>query len=251
MQTCKTYNSFLKAQSYITCKGIVPLDDTTVDKVICHHSACLVLFHHKYGYGMPEKEFEQLGELAAANSEVLIAEIGTTDWGDTENHYTRKKYDVALADYPSVLLFTRKRPPIKYRGEITKSNIVSWLMEKTGVLLENETSLAQIQHQARRFMKIYLDQSEDDKQTEVEKMITKTEDMIGNIRTDSDKALCKVYIQVMKKVLAKGRDYISNEPLRLRNLIRRGQVSEEKKIVFQQKIDVLKSFKKYMEEENH
>ena len=47
-------------------------------QVICHHSACLVLFHQKYGYGKPEKEFEKLGQLAATNSEVLIAEIGTT-----------------------------------------------------------------------------------------------------------------------------------------------------------------------------
>ena len=97
-------------------------------------------------------------------------------------------------------------------------------------------------------MAVYLD---DNKPEEAEKIVSEAEEIADKIRTDSEKAICKIYIQIMKKVISKGRDYISDEPLRLRNLIKRGQVSEEKKTVFQQKMDVLKVFKKYMEEENH
>ena len=50
-------------------------------QVLCHHSACLVLFHKKYGYGKIEKEFEKFAQLLAEQPSVLVGEIGTTgEW---------------------------------------------------------------------------------------------------------------------------------------------------------------------------
>ena len=67
--------------------------------------------------------------------------------------------------------------------------------------LENEPSLSQIQRQAKRFMAVYLD---DNKPDEAEKIVSKAEEIADKIRTDSEKAICKIYIQIMKKVISKG-----------------------------------------------
>ena len=82
-------------------------------------------------------------------------------------------------------------------------------------------------------------------------MIKDVDSIAKEIKLQREKESAVVYTNIMKKMLAKGRDYITNEHARLKSLLRKGEVTKDKKVVFKRKLDILKEFIKFTEELNH
>ena len=82
-------------------------------------------------------------------------------------------------------------------------------------------------------------------------LIQDVESIAKGLTIHGEKESATVYTNIMKKILAKGRDYIINESARLKSLLRKGEVNKDKKVVFKRKLDILKKFVKFTEELNH
>ena len=109
--------------------------------------------------------------------------------------------------------------------------------------LDDEPSLAKIRNIAKDFLKALLTPNENDVN-----FVENAERIGQEIRSEADKNIAKLYINAIKKVNAKGLEYVSSERKRLKGLLEEGNLSNEKKVNFQKRLDVLKEFKIIIED---
>lgn len=117
----------------LACKGCLPLDELTFDKVISRFKAVLVKFDIPYPYGDKHDAYSKLAEEMAPNKDIIFATVGVKDYGDKENEQLAKKYGVnTKEDLPTVILFLKnKKEPIMFpkTTEFTIDNLRSHIRD--------------------------------------------------------------------------------------------------------------------------
>lgn len=220
----------------INCKGCVPLDIFTFDKIISKFKAAAIKFDVAYPYGTKHDEFAKVAEAAHTVPDLLVGEVGVKDYGEKENADLAERYKVNKDDFPVVKLFVAgvSAPYTFSDSEFTADNIKKFIRTKSNVHIGLPGCLEAFDKIAAKFS-----QASD---PDVKKaLLREAEDLWDNTTGRADQKTAEVYVKTMRKVLDKGDDFVSNELKRVQSLAK-GKISKEKKEEMQQRINILHSF---------
>jgi len=220
----------------INCKGCVPLDIFTFDKIISKFKAAAIKFDVAYPYGTKHDEFAKVAEAAHTVPDLLVGEVGVKDYGEKENADLAERYKVNKDDFPVVKLFVAgvSEPYTFSDTEFTADNIKKFIRTKSNVHIGLPGCLEAFDKIAAKFS-----QATD---PDVKKaLLREAEDLWDNTTGRADQKTAEVYVKTMRKALDKGDDFVSNELKRVQSLAK-GKISKEKKEEMQQRINILQSF---------
>jgi len=220
----------------INCKGCVPLDIFTFDKIISKFKAAAIKFDVAYPYGTKHDEFAKVAEAAHTVPDLLVGEVGVKDYGEKENADLAERYKVNKDDFPIVKLFVAgvSEPYTFSDSEFTADNIKKFIRTKSNVHIGLPGCLETFDKIAAKFS-----QATD---PDVKKaLLREAEDLWDNTTGRADQKTAEFYVKTMRKALDKGGDFVSNELKRVQSLAK-GKISKEKKEEMQQRINILQSF---------
>jgi len=86
------YMSLMDKSSAINCKGCIPLDELTFDKMVNNFPASIVKFDVAYPYGDKHDEYAKVSIDAAERKDLFVGEVGVKDYGDKDNEELGKRY---------------------------------------------------------------------------------------------------------------------------------------------------------------
>ncbi|PNF20912.1 hypothetical protein B7P43_G11186 [Cryptotermes secundus] len=220
----------------INCKGCVPLDIFTFDKVISKFKAAAIKFDVAYPYGTKHDEFAKVAEAAHTVPDLLVGEVGVKDYGEKENADLAERYKVNKDDFPVVKLFVAgiSEPYTFSDSEFTADNIKKFIRTKSNVHIGLPGCLEAFDKIAAKFSQVH--------DPEVKKaLLREAEDLWDKTTGRADQKTAEVYVKTMRKALDKGDDFVPNELKRVQSLAK-GKMSKEKKEEVQQRINILQSF---------
>lgn len=224
-------------------KGCVQLDSYNFDKVASKFKASLVKFDTAYPYGTKQEEYEKVCEAASNIEDLLVVEIPVKDYGDKENSELARKYNVDKDDFPKVKLFVKDvSEPINFddkEQEFTADNLKKFIRSKSGVYIGLPGCLETFDKLAKQF-------AEEKSLEGRKKILREAEDLWDKAEGNQDQKSSEVYVKVMRKVIEKGDEFLTNESSRVENVLK-GKVSKDKKEEMQYRVNILQSFSSHDE----
>ncbi|XP_008547622.1 endoplasmic reticulum resident protein 29 [Microplitis demolitor] len=220
------------------CKGCVPLDTITFDKVISKFKAAVVKFDVAFPFGNMHEEFGSVAETTKDVEDLLVAIVGVKDFGDKDNADLAKRFDIDKKDFPVVLLFVQgQTKPIKLLSkeneqDFTATNIKRLVRAKTGIYLGLPGCVEQLDRLAEEF------KIADEK--ERQEILSKARDFEMTL-PEQHRLAAKVYVKMMEKILEKGDEFVQSEHTRIDGLLK-GKLSNDKKRTMEEKKNILQSF---------
>ncbi|XP_012273119.1 endoplasmic reticulum resident protein 29 [Orussus abietinus] len=219
------------------CKGCVPLDSYSFDKVISKFKAALVKFDVAFPYG---EKHEQFGKIAAATKDspdLLVAEVGIKDYGNKDNSDLAKRYDIKKENFPAVRLFLQgKTEPLKFIAEkdedFNANNIKRFVRAKTDIYLGLPGCIEQLDKLAEEFKTA----NEKDR-----KEILNRAKIYEQTLPEEQRAATKVYVKTMERILERGDIFIQTEETRISGLLKEN-LPTEKKRAMENRRNILQSF---------
>jgi len=219
--------------------GVVSLEQLTFDKIVGLHKATLVKFDKQYAYGPKEDEFVKFAKVAAEQEDLLVAEVGTTDWGERENQDLHKRFKVKANDYPVFKIFKQDDMdnPVTFKGEVTAAELKRWVHEVTDLYIGSGSSVKELDDFAKEYV------SSDP--ASYDEILEKVKTAIAKIKDKAKKKSAEVYSNTMKKIKEKGLKYVESETQRVKKIMGT-KLKEDKIKKMQAKLDVLATFELLM-----
>lgn len=219
------------------CKGCVPLDSYSFDKVIAKFKAVVVKFDVAFPYGEKHEQFGKIAATTKDSQDLLVAEVGVKDFGNKDNADLAKRYNIKKEDFPVVLLFLQgKTEPLRFIAEkdvdFTADNIKRFIKSKSGVYLGLPGCVEQLDRLAEEFKT----SPENDRQEILYKAKVFEETL-----PETQRAAAKVYVKMMERILERGDIFVQTEQTRLEGLLK-GKLSNEKKRTMEERRNILQSF---------
>ncbi|XP_066583300.1 endoplasmic reticulum resident protein 29 [Prorops nasuta] len=219
------------------CKGCVPLDSYSFDKVIGKFKAAVVKFDVAFPYG---EKHEEYGKVAAATRDapdLLVAEVGVKDFGNKDNSDLATRYNIKKEDYPAVLLFIYgKADPLRFLVEkdedFNADNIKRFIKSKSGIYLGLPGCIEQLDRLAEEFKSSSVKQRQE---------ILNKAKIFEETLPEEQRAPAKVYVKMMERILDRGDVFVQTEQTRLEGLLK-GKLPKEKKRNMEERRNILQSF---------
>lgn len=213
-------------------KGVITIDTFSFDKIVDGQRTVLVKFDKEYPYGDKEDAFKKFAESVSHIPELMVAEVGVQEYGDDKyNEKVRDRFGVKNDDFPAFRLFKKgSTEAIAYKGEVKEADLSRFVKTEAGIYIGLPGCL-------ENFDKIAGKYAAGDHGA----LLTEAEGLMGKAE-ESQKESAKYYISVMKKIKEKGADAIDAETKRLNNL-KNGKVTDEKKKLFENRLNIVASFK--------
>jgi len=232
--------------------GVLSLDAWNFDKVVSGSRDVLVKFDKEYAYGDAEDQWAEfaknVGEMGKQADRLLIAEVGKQEYGDKKNADLHERFDINWDDIPVIKLFQQKvgkleKETILFKGTVTKENLSVFVRSEAGIWIGIPGCLEKYDELAVSFMR----------GSKKEAVLKSAKDLMSSMEKDSELAKsslgsAKAYVRVMEKVVKDGDEFINKEVNRVTKL-KDGKISDEKKNFFQNRINILSSFKAAMIED--
>ncbi|XP_071447870.1 endoplasmic reticulum resident protein 29 [Hetaerina americana] len=231
----------LSISEAINCKGCIPLDSYTFDKVISKFKASVIKFDVAYPYGPKHDEYAKVSEAAFTIPDLLVGEVGVKDYGDQENSDLAERYKVSKEDFPVIKLFVEgKKDPYTYSPdtseEFTADNIKKFIRSTSGLYIGLPGCLENFDRLVTNFL------SETDEKAQ-RKLLRDAEDLWDKAKGRSEQKAAETYVKLIRKVLEKGKGFVDGEIKRVEGIIK-GKVNKEKKEEMQNRINILQSFRR-------
>jgi len=216
-----------------TDRGILKLDNTTFDRIIDGTKSVIVRFDKEYSYGDEHDAWKDFaGKVGDSSAEMLVADIGVSEYGDKDNSDLSDRYSIKADDFPQYRLWLKGKAstadPITYKGDKKSDAFLRFVQAEAGVWVGLPGQLKEMDAIAKGFGK---DPSGSVKKAEAAAK--------GVGEKDADGA--KYYVKVMTK-LAASKDFITKETDRLQKMIDDGSVKATKKEQFGRRLNILSSF---------
>ncbi len=210
-------------------RGILKLDNTTFDRIVDGHRNVFVRFDKEYAYGDENDAWKEFAKTVAESAaDMLIADVGVSEYGDKDNADLADRYSIALDDFPQYRLFKRSKDPLKYAGEKTKDALLRYVQSQAGVWIGLPGQIESLDAIAKK-----LASGGADKQALLDEAA-----MAASASTDD---MAKYYVKVMTKAGGDA-DFITKESTRLTKMMGDASVKPSKKEQFSRRLNVLSSF---------
>jgi len=217
-----------------TARGAVPLDTLTFDKVIGKHKAVLVKFDKQYAYGEKEDEFKKFAEKSSSQPDLLVAEVGVSEYGEKENDDLRERYNINKEDFPVYKLFKQNEDtPIDFTGDIKADELSKFVKTNSRLWIGLPNCIEKFDKLAEALLASDISGYAD--------IIQKAEKVLEESTDDKEKATGDIYVKIMKKIQEKGVDYVDSEVARVQKLLK-DKITDKKKDQFKKRLDILTSF---------
>ncbi|KAJ7387447.1 Endoplasmic reticulum resident protein 29 [Desmophyllum pertusum] len=219
-----------------TARGAVPLDTLTFDKVIGKHKAVLVKFDKQYAYGEKEDEFKKFAEKSSSQPDLLVAEVGVSEYGEKENDDLRARFNINKEDFPVYKLFKQNdATAVDFKGEV-KADALSQFVNTNSRLWIGMPNCIE------KFDKLVEELLGSDSSGYAD-IIYKAEKVLEESTDEKEKATGDIYVKTMKKIQEKGVDYVDSEVARVQKLLK-DKITDKKKEQFKKRLDILTSFQR-------
>jgi len=223
-------------------KGSMELDAWTFDKVVGGASPVLVKFDKDYAYGDKEDAFKEVCKrVGESGANVHIGVVGVQEYGDKMNADLAKRFGVSKDDFPEYYLFKAgSSEPIKFNGEVKPDEITRFLKTEAGLYVALPGCVKEFDELAALFMK-------DTENRATHKAAA--EAAVQKLTNAGEVESGKYYAMVMKKILDKGDSFAMTEIDRLTKMVGGASITEDRKVLFQKRLNILPSFKADTEKE--
>ncbi|XP_022108445.1 endoplasmic reticulum resident protein 29-like [Acanthaster planci] len=216
--------------------GSLQLDSLIFDKVIRHFKAVLVKFDESYPYGEKQEEYKKIAARGSSQPDLIIAEVGISDYSDNGNKDLAERFSVTKEDRPAYKLFLQgEEKPIDYEGEVKSSSILEFVRERSGLWIGLEGCLQSFDKLAEEFVAA-------GGETERKRALEATRAEKEKLTSEEERKSADVYIKVMEKILEKGEGFAMTETVRIKKLVTE-KLTANKRKVFEAKLNILLSFK--------
>ncbi|XP_046739454.1 endoplasmic reticulum resident protein 29 [Diprion similis] len=219
------------------CKGCVPLDSHSFDKVIPKFKVALVKFDVAFPYGEKHEEFAKVAAATKDSADLLVAEVGIKDYGKKENSDLAQRYGITKDDFPAVRLFLQGKPePIpfvqKLDSDFTAENLKRFIRARTDVYLGLPGCVEQLDRLAEEFKN-----SQDKERQEI---LSKAK-IFEETLPEEHRNAAHVYVKTMERIMERGDVFVQLEQSRLEGLLK-GKISKDKKRNMEERRNILQSF---------
>lgn len=219
------------------CKGCVPLDSSSFDKVIAKFKVAAVKFDVAFPYGEKHEEYGKVAEATKNSYDILIAEVGIKDFGNKDNTDLADRFNIKKEEYPAILLFIHgKKEPYKFVTEtddqFTSENIKRFIKSKSGIYIGLPGCIEKLDKLAEQFKSA--------KEKDRQEILSKAK-IYEETLSEAQRAAAKVYIKTMERIMDRGNVFVQTEQTRLDGLLK-GKLSKEKKRSMEERKNILQSF---------
>lgn len=225
--------------------GAIKLDNMTFDKVI-NTKDHKFLVRIQAPWTDPEtddgKAFKTLCEMAVSTEKFLIAEmpVSPPNVNVWENYDMFERFNVIPDELPYFYLYTDENKQavngpnngMAYHGAIDPDIMKLWLM-KNGVAMPIDSTIADLDKIAKKFMKDLADSKKADA------TIAEAKHVAESLYGGNTKA--QMYLKIMDKIKTKGQGYIADETARVKKMTESKQPEQNLKKL-KEKLGVLAVF---------
>uniref|UniRef100_A0A6T8AFN6 Endoplasmic reticulum resident protein 29 C-terminal domain-containing protein n=1 Tax=Prymnesium polylepis TaxID=72548 RepID=A0A6T8AFN6_9EUKA len=227
--------ALLSASAGYTDRGILKLDNATFDRLVDGSRNIMVRFDKEYSYGDDHDAWKDFAKTVGDSSaDVLIADVGVSEYGDKDNSDLSDRYSIKSDDFPSYRFWAKgaasSADPVKYEGAKKKDDFLRFIQEKAGAWIGLAGQVKELDALAKEFV------GASDKKAVLAKAEAAAKGVDGK---DADSA--KYYVKVMTKG-ADDAGFVGKEMARLTKMMDDGSVKPAKKEQFGRRLNMLSSF---------
>lgn len=217
----------------VAASAVTVLGTDNFDQLALGDKATLVKFYAPWcGHCKTlAPEYEKLGKAFAGDSEVLIAEVDATEYGELAT-----RFDVN--GYPTLKYFPAgSAEPEAYEGERTAEGMLGFINSKAGTSRRLDGSLAPEAGRVAALDEILANAN-----------FAVTADVLAALKaaasslSGKEAKAAELYLAVADKVHTKGADYVAKEIARVTKVLGGANVKPAAKNQFQAKVNVLRAF---------
>jgi hypothetical protein len=222
----------LKHQS---ADGVLELDDITFDKIVGGPRPTFVRFEQEYPYGTANTIFEALA-VNSSSSTMLVCTVGVSEHVRKQTKDLAKRFGVTLEQndkFPVYIFFPAgSKDGLTYVGDAANERDVRQFIREQGIYISLPGCSQMGDELAKAFMR-------DNSTASRQDILAKTQKLADE---EGKESTTKWYLNVMKKLLEKGPDFIGAETARMQKVMGRGSVQEAQQRSFRIRLNILSSF---------